>query len=129
MVVTPYVGLKANEPLPSKQDVRLSFERVSADGKGAIFKLVAAPILHGPGTCLPSTSDCQSIDLVVGQVEELEYVEPNGQTVGYALRVVSINKVVVRANTAQTKRSARAARAKQKAHAALLRRKARPVRG
>jgi hypothetical protein len=129
VVVTPYVGLKANEPLPSKQDVRLSFERVSAAGKGAIFKLVVAPILHGPGTCLPSTSDCQSIDLAVGQVEELEYVEPNGQTVGYALRVVSINKVVVRANAARTKRSARTATAEQKAHAALVGRKARRARG
>ncbi|MGA9875137.1 MAG: hypothetical protein WBQ21_04940 [Solirubrobacteraceae bacterium] len=129
VVVTPYVGLKANQPLPSKQDVRLSFERVSADGKGAIFKLVVAPILHGPGTCLPSTSDCQSIDLAVGQVEELEYVEPNGQTVGYALRVVSINKVVVRASTARTKRSARTAAARQKAQAALAGPKARAARG
>jgi hypothetical protein len=103
VAITPYDGLKAKEPIPSKQDVRLTFERVTADGKGAVFKLVVAPILHGTGTCLPSASECESIDLAVGQVEELEYVEANGQTVVYALKVLSINKVVVGANAARVK--------------------------
>jgi hypothetical protein len=125
VVVTPYDGLKANEPLPSKQDVRLIFERVTADGKGAVFKLVVAPILHGPGICLPSTSECQSIDLAVGQVEELEYVEPSGQTVDYALKVLSINKVVVRANATRVKPTAGTARTKHQAHLARRGRDAR----
>ncbi len=124
VVVTPYVGLKAKEPIPSKQDVRLTFERVTASGKGAVFKLVVAPILHGPGTCLPSASECESIDLAVGQVEELEYVEANGQTVVYALKVVSINKVVVGANAARVKTKAGAARLTHTAHSALAGHKA-----
>jgi hypothetical protein len=125
VVVTPYVGLKAKEPIPSKQDVRLTFERVTADGKGAVFKLVVAPILHGQGTCLPSASECESIDLAVGQVEELEYVEADGQTVVYTLKVVSINKVVVGANAARARTKAGAARLRRKAHSALAGRKAR----
>ncbi len=124
VTVTPYDGLKPHEPLPSKQDVRLSFERVTADGKGAVFKLVVAPIIHGPGLCLPSASECQSIDLAAGQVEELEYVEPNGQTVSYALKVLSITKVVVRANAARVNHDART---NSKAHAALVGPKARPA--
>jgi hypothetical protein len=91
--------------------VRLSFERVTANGKGAVFKLVTPPILHGPGRCLPSASECQSMDLAAGQVEELEYVEANGQRVDYALKVVQITKVVVRTNAARLKPGAKTAQA------------------
>jgi hypothetical protein len=84
-----------------------------------VFKLIVAPILHGAGICLPSSSDCESIDLGIGQVEELEYVEPDGQTVSYALKVVAINKVVLGANAAALKHGAHSARAKHNAaHAA-----------
>jgi hypothetical protein len=101
ITVIPFGGLKLNEPLPSKKDVRFSFERVTANGKGAIFKLVIAPILRGVGRCLPSASECQSIELLPGQVEEFEYVETSGQAVDYALKVVAIAKVVVRAGAAR----------------------------
>ena len=85
-------NLKPGQPFPSKQDARISFERVSENGKGAVFKLLAAPILHGTGICLPSTSECQTIDLEAGHSEELEYIEANGQVVVYELKVVSIAK-------------------------------------
>jgi hypothetical protein len=112
VTVTPYRDLKPHEPLPSKKDMRLSFERVTTNAKGAIFKLIVPPILHGPGRCLPSASECQSIDVAAGQVEELEYVEADGQTVIYGLKVVAITKVVIRANAAQAGYDAKAAQAK-----------------
>lgn len=90
--LTPYANLKPRQPLPSKHDVRISFERVTTTGKGAVFKLVVPPILHGSGICLPSTSECQTIDLEAGQSEELEYVEANGQNAIYELKVVGIVK-------------------------------------
>jgi hypothetical protein len=102
VTLTPYENLKPQQPLPSKQEARIAFERVTAGGKGAIFKLLTPPILHGTGVCLPSTSECQTIDLEVGHSEELEYVE-SGNTVVYELKVVSISK-----------RGASAARAKGK---------------
>jgi hypothetical protein len=111
--LTPYEGLKPQQPLPSKQDSRLSFERVTSNGTGAIFKLTAPPILHGTGICLPSTSECQTIDLEPGHSEELEYVEADGQIVVYELKVVSIVKGD----------GASAARVKRKAKAALARHK------
>jgi hypothetical protein len=90
--LTPYESLKPQQPLPSKQDLRISFERVTSNGSGAVFKLVNPPILHGSGICLPSTSECQAIDLEAGHSEELEYIEANGQSVVYELKVVSVTK-------------------------------------
>lgn len=115
--LTPYENLKPLQPLPTKQDVRVSFERVTTDGKGAVFKLVVPPILHGSGICLPSTSECQTVDLEAGHSEELEYIEANGQAVAYELKVVSITKKSGGANTARVKRNAstaHAARAKRR---------------
>lgn len=90
--LAPYENLELGQPFPSKQDVRISFERVTASGSGAVFKLVVPPILHGSGICLPSNSECQTIDLEAGHSEELEYVEANGQIVVYELKLVSITK-------------------------------------
>jgi hypothetical protein len=98
--------------------MRISFERVTTDGKGAVFKLVLPPILHGSGACLPSTSECQTIDLEAGHAEELEYIEANGQVVVYELKVVSIVKKGESATAARVKHAAKAALALSKAKAA-----------
>jgi hypothetical protein len=107
--LAPYASLKVQQPLPSKQDARISFERVTATGNGAVFKLVVPPILRGSGICLPSTSECQTIDLEVGHSEELEYVEASGELVVYELKVVSIAKKG--ASAARVKRNAKGAHA------------------
>jgi hypothetical protein len=123
--LTPYENLKPQQPLPSKQDLRISFERVTSNGTGAVFKLITPPILHGTGICLPSASECQTIDLEPGHSEELEYVEADGQSVVYELKVVSITKDNS-ASAARVKRKlASASRAKHKhALAARVGRKA-----
>jgi hypothetical protein len=90
--LAPYEDIKPGQAFPSKQDPRFSFERVTNSGAGAVFKLVSPPILQGTGICLPSTSECQTIDLEPGHSEELEYIEANGQSVVYELKVVSISK-------------------------------------
>jgi hypothetical protein len=78
---------------------------VTAGGKSATFTLVGEAILHGEGACLPSASQCQAIDLKQGQVEQLEYLPPNGQTITYELKVVSISSS--NASTASARRSYR----------------------
>lgn len=113
--LAPYEDIKPGDSFPSKQDPRISFERVTNNGAGAVFKLVSPPILHGTGICLPSTSECQTIDLEPGHSEELEYIEADGQSVVYELKVVSITKGNG-ANAASVKhKGARAARVKRKA--------------
>lgn len=90
--LTPYTDLTHPTVLPSKQDPVVMLTAVGPSGKGAIFKLLVAPILKGPASCLPSTSQCESIDLPVGQTEELNYLSATGQTVTLQLQVVSITK-------------------------------------
>jgi hypothetical protein len=126
--LAPYPSLRLQQPLPSKQDTRILFERVTSTGKGAIFKLVVPPILHGTGICLPSTSECQTIDLEVGKSEELEYIEASGQSVIYELKVVSITKNGGAASTARVKRDASAAQLKDASGLTRPKRRARLIR-
>ena len=90
--------------------------RVTNNGAGAVFKLVSPPILHGTGICLPSTSECQTIDLEPGHSEELEYIEASGQIVVYELKVVSIVKGDGASAASLKHKDAGAARVRRKAH-------------
>ncbi len=65
------------------------YRGVTAGGKSATFTLVGEAILHGTGSCLPSASQCQAVDLKPEQVEKLEVIE-SGLAVTYELEVVSI---------------------------------------
>ncbi len=114
--LAPYEDIKPEQPFPSKQNPRISFERVTNNGAGAVFKLVSPPILHGTGICLPSTSECQTIDLEPGHSEELEYIEANGQIVVYELKVVSIVKGNGASAASLKRKDASAARVRRKAH-------------
>ncbi len=90
--LTPYPDLKRLQQLPSSQDERLIFSGARGNGKGAVFALSREAILKGPATCIPSAEQCEAIDLEAGQSEELAYLEPDGQSVPYELKVLSITK-------------------------------------
>jgi hypothetical protein len=99
--LTPYANIKRLTPLPSSQAPLVVFMGVTAGGKSATFTLVGEAILHGNGACLPSASQCQAIDLQPGHVEQLEYLPPDGQTITYELKVVSITSSKASAAAAQ----------------------------
>jgi hypothetical protein len=120
--LTPYANIKRLTPLPSSQTPLVVFMGVTAGGKNATFTLVGEAILHGSGACLPSTSQCQAIDLQPGQVEQLEYLPPNGQTIVYELKVVSIASSKASAAAAQ-----RSYRVQSRAGRELLRRTGAPI--
>jgi hypothetical protein len=91
--LTPYAKLAAKQKLPSKKQPLIEFAGVSSNGKQVSFKLLAELILRGSGSCMPSASQCQSIELSQGQSEELEFIPPGGgSAVVYELTVVSIAK-------------------------------------
>ncbi len=90
-LLTPYEQLKRQQPLPSATQPLVVFRGVTVGGKSASFTLVGEAILRGTGACLPSASQCQAVDLKPGQVEELEYIPPEGTPVIYQLQVVSID--------------------------------------
>jgi hypothetical protein len=115
--LTPYENLKLLTPLPSAKQPLVDFRGVTVGGKSATFTLVGEAILHGNAACLPSAAQCQAIDLKPGESEQLEYLQPSGQTVVYELRVVSIASS--KASTASVKRLLRG---ESKAGRELLRR-------
>ncbi|HEY4895693.1 MAG TPA: hypothetical protein VII01_06365 [Solirubrobacteraceae bacterium] len=98
--LTPYANLKLLTPLPTAEQPLVVFRGVTAGGKSATFTLVGEAILHGNGTCLPSPSQCQAIDLRPAQTEQLEFIQ-GGQTVTYELQIVSITGA--KASTAAVK--------------------------
>lgn len=99
--LTPYANIKRLTPLPSAQAPLVVFMGVTSGGKSATFTLVGEAILHGNGVCLPSASQCQAIDLQPGHAEQLEYLPPDGQTITYELKVVSIASIKTAASAAQ----------------------------
>jgi hypothetical protein len=88
--LTPFENLKLLSPLPSAKQPLIVFRGVTLAGKSATFTLVSEAILRGPGACLPSTTQCEAIDLRSGQTEQLEYLSAAGQPVIFELRIVSI---------------------------------------
>lgn len=88
--LTPFENLKLLTPLPSDKLPLIIFRGVTAGGKSATFSLVSEAILHGPAACLPSTTQCEAIDLRESQSEQLEYLSPTGVAELYELRIVSI---------------------------------------
>jgi hypothetical protein len=83
--LTPYAAVKPGEPLPNASNPLIVFKNIGSSRKSAIFTLNREAILKGGATCLPTASQCESIDLPIGQAEELSYLEPTGQTVTYEL--------------------------------------------
>jgi hypothetical protein len=121
--LTPYEDLSKLTPLPSKQNQLLIYAGVGPTGKGALFTLLEPAILKGAGVCLPSTTQCEEIDLTAGKAEELSYIGETGQPYAYILQVVSITKQEATAHTARA-HTAKAHSAKAhvaKAHAARWR--------
>jgi hypothetical protein len=96
-----YEHLKRAQQLPSSAQPLVVFRGVTAGGQSASFTLVGEAILRGTGACLPSPSQCQTLDLKPGQLEELEYVPLEGAPVIYQLQVVSIDASKASASAAR----------------------------
>lgn len=88
--LTPYENVKLLSPFPASGQALVVFRGVTAGGKSATFTLVGEAILSGQGTCLPSATQCEAVDLQPGQAEQLQYVPAGGAAVTYELRVVTI---------------------------------------
>jgi hypothetical protein len=103
-VLKSYPSITKPTPLPSSKEKRIELVGVTVtkNGKGALFALNGEVILHGPGICLPSSTQCEVVKLQEGKSEQLEFLPPNGgATVVYELRVVSIEGVSASASAAR----------------------------
>lgn len=98
--LTPFVNLKRAEPLPSASDPRIFYVGVTESGKGAVFQLSGEAILKGEGSCIPSATQCEAVNLAVGKTEEFNYLEASGQSVAYELKIVKISEQQASASAA-----------------------------
>ncbi|HUA74200.1 MAG TPA: hypothetical protein VL988_05510 [Solirubrobacteraceae bacterium] len=98
--LTSYDNLKRQQPLPSAKQPVVVFRGVVVGAKSATFTLVGEAIPRGEAVCKPSPTQCQAIDLKVGQTEELEYVPLGGTPVNYELQLVKIETVKASAASA-----------------------------
>jgi hypothetical protein len=104
-----YKDMSLDESLPNKANAQLVFLGVVLPaGKDALFGLTGAAILHGSAVCRPSVTQCEAIELPVGQSEKLEVLEANGTPVTYELKLVSIGKITRAASTARVRNAFRA---------------------
>src|SRR5262249_40021350 len=87
-----YKNLKLLAPLPSADVALLVFRGVTVKGRSATFTVVGEAILTGAGTCLPSPLQCTAVNLKPGETEQLNTVQPNGESLIYELRVLGIEK-------------------------------------
>jgi hypothetical protein len=99
--LTKYSRVKLGTALPTKSHPLVVLKAATFGGeKGtppatATFALASSPIVNGPGKCLPSDTQCESVRLETTGLEELQYAEENGQTVTYLLRVTAVIKRIV----------------------------------
>jgi len=104
-----YKDMALDEPLPDKANPQLVYLGVVLrTGKDVLFGLTGEAILKGSAICQPSPTQCQAIELQVGQSEILEVLEANGSSVTYELKLVSIGKSLSNASTARVRAAFRA---------------------
>jgi hypothetical protein len=99
--LTPFTKLKLQTPLPSAELPLLIFRGVTAKGKSATFSVVGEAILSGTGSCLPSSTQCEAVDVKPGATEQLSYLAPDGQTTIFELRVLTITAKKTKAKAAK----------------------------
>ncbi|HWH11658.1 MAG TPA: hypothetical protein VG165_11070 [Solirubrobacteraceae bacterium] len=63
--------LERLSPVPSATDALAEYLGVAKSGRAADFVLNRGTVVTGPGTCLPSASNCQVVELKPGQIEAL----------------------------------------------------------
>ncbi len=72
-------------PLPSADDPFFVFVGVLDDGKTARFLVSSDAVATGDGSCKPSKTACERIELVAGDTEFFDFTGPDGEVVQFQL--------------------------------------------
>jgi hypothetical protein len=87
-------------PLPSVTDpffVFLGVLETKAHQKRAVFLVSSDATPNDEGSCHPTKTDCESVELAVGQTAFFDYAAPDGTPTQYELKLAKIRKTAVRA--------------------------------
>jgi hypothetical protein len=103
-------------PLPSLANPFFVFLGVKSDGKTAVFLADSDASPTGDGKCLPSTSDCEAIELLAGETEFFDFTNADGSVTQYTMHV----RRITRTKASTKAQAARAHRRKSQAGAAVV---------
>lgn len=111
-----YRGLQRLTPLPSSLNPILVFLGVLQDGRTAVFLVSSDAKAQGDGSCKPSRSTCQTVQLKAGQTEFFDLKTSTG-TVQYELDLIRVRTGSGSARSAAAAgRASRAGRRALRAH-------------
>ena len=92
-------AIKKLEPVPDVELPLLIYMGLTKDGKRAKFLVDASVEVEGDGTCKPHASNCEVIELSVGETEFLDVIDPEAEaddedrvTAQYQLDLVDIKR-------------------------------------
>jgi hypothetical protein len=108
----PRKDVKRLQALPSNDDPVLIYLGVLDDKKTAVFMVDSGVVAQGDGTCKPSRSTCETLQIKEGETEFLDIAPDDGETTEesagagaqYQLDVIKIRKTTTR-NAKKAKRS------------------------
>jgi hypothetical protein len=114
--LTQFPKLKLATVLPSTKLPVIVFRGVTAKGSSATFTIVGEALPAGTGSCLPSPTQCEAVDLKPGMTEQFTLLGADGSSTVYELRVLGI-----KAESAKAKGASAHGWAESKAGSELLR--------
>jgi hypothetical protein len=92
-------------PLPSASDPFFVFLGVLADGKTAVFLISSDATATGDGKCKPNPTQCDTVEMRVGDTEFFDVAQGNAGVVQYELDLLKVAKSKVSGTAAAHKAS------------------------
>jgi len=86
-------------PLPSVTDpffVYLGILETTTHKKRAVFLVSSDATPNGEGSCHPTKTDCESVELAVDETAFFDYTAPDGTVTQYQLELAGIHKTAVK---------------------------------
>jgi hypothetical protein len=102
-------NLRRLTALPSVAEPLLIYLGLRKDGETAVFLVDAGVLAQGDGRCLPSSDNCQTIELEPGETEFLDVESESGSVSQYQLDYVKVRRKKASASQARRAYSATAA--------------------
>jgi hypothetical protein len=96
-------------PLPSADTPSFVYLGVLSGGKTAVFMIAVDVTAVGDGTCRPSRTVCETLEMKAGETMFLDVPGEDGQVTQYQLDVTSITKVGKGGNTLAAEEAGRSA--------------------
>lgn len=94
-------------PLPAADNPSFVYLGVLSGGKTAVFMIAVDVTAVGDGTCRPSLTECETLELKAGETMFLDVPGEDGKVIQYQLDVTAIKKIGKGGNTLSNEEAGR----------------------